>query len=855
MNQFWQCLTLLKSQIHERRARSRLSPRTRSVGRGWRCEQLERRQLLAVTAGADSFAYFFDQIDDGNVALTMPAAGVATAISTVIGETSYDQRQKWTSDWPQAAAMVDARVVGQSVALRGQGSLGKSLWPFISHLFRSADPVPASGRLALAKEILNAVMVSPGPSPGQVGPEFPQPAEATPTADGGYVIWAQDFEFGPGHAPTNEVYAGITAVLWAGRQVLNEVGPGTTPMQIIPVVSSSIFKTLGYPTSGYYNSQTILKGTSDTPYLASLGLEPLPQTNNSKPSPANPNGEWNFLSMLSHNNLIDGFLGQQYAWNNPAAQPGSVTADTVAFYPHQDLAYAILSAHDQPNTPGTTTPPPDYPWPNLTKFPQPKNTSPPWPSHHQGGLPFAAGVYWHQNIIEPLSSFDPATVLTPTVAPLPTAVPKKVSRPALRPVTTLVLDGPIGPAPVVLSAAELSSAAINGRPDLSFVVSAVATGRVEKWNGTDWIDISTPPASSAPAVLLRQLQQRLVTAADQLRWVPPVEAGSEQAVFTLVGWSGQEASATASTVVVEAGPLPQPELVLWHEGYKAPLEELFQPQAWSDYTGTIIDFARAKSIGTLMISVDFGTTTDTLPADAQGYVQQFVSAAETAGLKPGVFLTFGTETTVEMAADYLAGFSHTQPLLIGVDVENFVGVSIPYPKKKLKADVIMADFIRPFADALDAKGVSYAEISPIGGMAVDSSWATPLKNVYEYYSDAANGVLNPLFANHQDNATAAFAAFQDALDDKANLLVQPDKIGGWPAFAISQLGSDCLGGESAAGKVNPCGIADIFGTWQWDSFEQFLGLYQKTYAPERIVIYQADQLPCSWLATGCPPPA
>ena len=122
-------------------------------------ERLEPRQLLAVTSGADSFAYFFDEIDDTNVALTMPAGDASTAISTVIGEARYDQRQKWTSDWTKDASPVDARVVGQSVALKGQDTAGKNLWPFISHLFTSADPVPASGRLALAKKILNAVMV------------------------------------------------------------------------------------------------------------------------------------------------------------------------------------------------------------------------------------------------------------------------------------------------------------------------------------------------------------------------------------------------------------------------------------------------------------------------------------------------------------------------------------------------------------------------------------------------------------------------------------------------------------------------------------------------------------------------
>ena len=810
-------------------------------------ERLELRHLLTVTGPGESFAYFLDQINDGNVAATMSVAGVPTSISTVIGEVSATDRARWTSDWsPDGTTQIDARIVGESVALNGQGTAGRSLWPFISHLFTSADPVPSGDRLRLATDILNAVMANPSTTPGRIGTEFPHPTEATPTADGGYVIWAQDFEFGPGHAPTAEVYAGITAMLWAGREVLSQVAPGAETMKIIPVVSSSIFKTLGHPTGGYYNSHTILQGDGTTPYLASLGLLPLPQTNNSRPSPANPFGEWNFLSMLFQNGLIDGFLGQQYAWNNPGAVPGSVTDDTVAFFPGQDLPYAIQSAHDQPEPQGA---PPNNPYPNLTKFPQPRNPSPPWPSNHQGTLPFSAGVYWHQDVVDPLSTFDPATVLTSTVASLPTATPKPPPRPTLRPVTTLVLDDAIGPNAVVLSAADVGIAAVNGRPDLSFVVSAVASGRVEKWDGSRWIDVSSEPASASPADLLTHLRQRVIQPSDQLRWVPPAVGGGRQEAFELLGWSGTDVSARSSTVVIEAGPLPKSDLVLWHEGYQTPAGELFQPQAWSDYTSAIVDFAKAKAIDTVMITVTFGTTTDTIPSDARGYVQQFLTAVEAAELQPGVFLTFGTETTVAMAAEYLSGFTHSRPLLLGVDVENFVNVSIPYPKAKVAADAIMANFITPFADALDAKGVSYTEISPIGGMAKHTSWAAPMTNVYEYYSEhGPHGVLNTLVEHHQDNAAAAFAAFQDAVEDKANLLVQPSEIGGWPAFAISQLGSDCLGGKAASSKAHHCGVANIFGVWQWASFEAFLGLYQKTYAPERIVIYSGDQLPCGWLA-------
>ena len=199
-------------------------------------------------------------------------------------------------------------------------------------------------------------------------------------------------------------------------------------------------------------------------------------------------------------------------------------------------------------------------------------------------------------------------------------------------------------------------------PILSFVVSAVASGRVEKWIGSDWVDISTPPTTSSPKELLQLLQLRMVAPTDQLRWVPPADTMSEQTAFTLIGWNGQQASASASTLVIEAGPLLTPELVLWHEGYKAPLGELFQPQAWDAYTGAIIDFATAKGVGTVMMTVDFGTNTDTLPADAKDYVQQFLTSVEAASLQPGLFLNFGTQTTVAMAAEYLSGFIHTEPL-------------------------------------------------------------------------------------------------------------------------------------------------------------------------------------------------
>jgi hypothetical protein len=307
--------------------------------------------VLVVTLGYQSFAqatpnfaYFLDVINDSNVSNT--PAGYA-----VIGEANSTQRGSWTES---------GRIVGMSVALNA------SLWSTISSNFSSSTPVV--NKQVLAQNIITSALQYPG--------EFPLSVEKTPTANNGYVIWAQDFEY-DSSSSTDELYAGVTAVLWAGRQLLG------TDFKIIPVPASYLFKTLGG-----YNSSNIVNGVGSTPYLASLGLSAPPNNN----PQAGSGGEWNFLSLLHANDLIDGFLGQQYAENNQDALPGSVSADTMHFY--EDIPYAILSAHDNPAQLTDTT-----------------IGGPPWKSHYDGDMPFQAGVYWHTNVV---SSFDPSAVLTPT---------------------------------------------------------------------------------------------------------------------------------------------------------------------------------------------------------------------------------------------------------------------------------------------------------------------------------------------------------------------------------------------------------------------------------------------------------
>jgi hypothetical protein len=172
--------------------------------------------------------------------------------------------------------------------------------------------------------------------------------------------------------------------MWAGRQVLGD------SMKILPVPSSSLFKTLGSDTQGAYSSDHIIHGNGATPYLASLGLTGLP----TNPA-AGSGGEWNFLSLAYENKLIDGFFGQQY---NPTFT-GVITTDTKPFY-SADLPYALMSSYADPAQVATGGP---------------------WSTVYNGNIPFHAGVYWEGVVDQSWGQPAPAKQkLKPTQIPLPT---------------------------------------------------------------------------------------------------------------------------------------------------------------------------------------------------------------------------------------------------------------------------------------------------------------------------------------------------------------------------------------------------------------------------------------------------
>jgi hypothetical protein len=119
-----------------------------------------------------------------------------------------------------------------------------------------------------------------------------------------------------------------------------------------------------------------------------------------------------------------------------------------------------------------------------------------------------------------------------------------VSRPQLQLATTLTVDNAvIGPKPIHFSIAHLAAAALSNPAELSFVVNAVATGRVEKWDGSRWVDVSTPLETAHPQKLLSHLSTRTITRGDRLRWVPPETPGRTLPAFSVIGWTGSSLSA------------------------------------------------------------------------------------------------------------------------------------------------------------------------------------------------------------------------------------------------------------------------------------------------------------------------
>jgi hypothetical protein len=135
------------------------------------------------------------------------------------------------------------------------------------------------------------------------------------------------------------------------------------------------------------------------------------------------------------------------------------------------------------------------------------------------------------------------------------SLPTTITRPPLRRSATIRVDRAVmGPQPVQFSWGDLSLAVLGQPTGERFVVATTTVGRVEKWNGQRWIDVSRPPTGSSPRELLQRLAERVISPTDQLRWVPPAGAADGQTAFSIVGWDGIAVGTGLSEVGFEPTP-------------------------------------------------------------------------------------------------------------------------------------------------------------------------------------------------------------------------------------------------------------------------------------------------------------
>ena len=70
----------------------------------------------------------------------------------------------------------------------------------------------------------------------------------------------------------------------------------------------------------------------------------------------------------------------------------------------------------------------------------------------------------------------------------------------------------------------------------------VALTTVQKWNGKEWVAVST--AAKAP------LAQRLLSAGEKIRWIPPAGVSGNRAGFKANAWDGVLNSTVTAQVTI-----------------------------------------------------------------------------------------------------------------------------------------------------------------------------------------------------------------------------------------------------------------------------------------------------------------
>ena len=100
--------------------------------------------------------------------------------------------------------------------------------------------------------------------------------------------------------------------------------------------------------------------------------------------------------------------------------------------------------------------------------------------------------------------------------------------------------------------------AVNANPSSgenhSYIVTNVASGKVEKKVGTTWIDVNAPLKTSSPLAMIAWLKNRMISAGDEIRYVVETEDQGEvtSRAFELIGWDGSSISEERTSVEIDA---------------------------------------------------------------------------------------------------------------------------------------------------------------------------------------------------------------------------------------------------------------------------------------------------------------
>ena len=217
--------------------------------------------------------------------------------------------------------------------------------------------------------------------------------------------------------------------------------------------------------------------------------------------------------------------------------------------PHLGTNYVIVGTQKKKNGSGGTSP--------TSFYDEFSNISGSW-HMYQGPNADTAPQYNNQQFLT-----DPATgpVVTVTAtSPVKIFSHGTVKRPQLKRATKIRINRDskiIGPQPIRMMHSHIK-AAVSSNPgvsdDHSYVITGLASGKVEKKQGESWVDVSTPPKSSNPFELLALLQRRLITSSDEIRWVPDAEDHGEVSTeaFELIGWNGTSASEEKTSIEIDA---------------------------------------------------------------------------------------------------------------------------------------------------------------------------------------------------------------------------------------------------------------------------------------------------------------